>query len=151
RDRVRIEGGELRLRHRLGAGFSAELAGEWSRGEDRISGRALPGVTPPTAIVELAWRHPAADFETRLIATGVRGQRELVDAEGEALFSAPGHVTIDWLGRWFPRHDLEIGFGLFNLADRRYWQNGRVIGYAPDDPTLPLLAEPGRWAMLSLT
>src|SRR5699024_3448833 len=31
RDRVRIEGGELRLRHRLGAGFSAELAGEWSR------------------------------------------------------------------------------------------------------------------------
>ncbi|MEE4304716.1 MAG: TonB-dependent receptor [Wenzhouxiangella sp.] len=151
RDRVRIEGGELRLRQRLGGGFSAELAGEWSRGEDRNTGRNLPGTSPPGVIVEIAWQSPDASIETRLVATAARGQRELVDEEGEPLFSAPGYATVDWLTRWFPRQDLEVGLGLFNLTDRQYWRTGRVIGRTPDDPTLPLLAEPGRWAMLSLT
>ncbi|WP_376690075.1 TonB-dependent receptor domain-containing protein [Wenzhouxiangella sp. EGI_FJ10409] len=151
RDRVRIEGGELRLRQDLGGGFSTELAGEWSRGEDRNSGRALPGISPPGLIAELSWRSPDASLDTRLIATARRGQRRLVDEEGEVLFSPPGYATVDWLTRWFPRNDLEVSLGLFNLADRQYWQTGRVIGRAPDDPTLPLLAEAGRWAMISLT
>jgi hemoglobin/transferrin/lactoferrin receptor protein len=102
-------------------------------------------------IVEIAWQSPDASIETRLVATAARGQRELVDEEGEPLFSAPGYATVDWLTRWFPRQDLEVGLGLFNLTDRQYWRTGRVIGRTPDDPTLPLLAEPGRWAMLSLT
>jgi hemoglobin/transferrin/lactoferrin receptor protein len=151
RDRVRIEGGELRWRQRLGAGFSAELAGEWSRGEDRNSGRNLPGVSPPSLIAELAWQTADASLETRLIGRVVRGQRELLDEQGEALFSPPGYATVDWLTRWFPRRDLEVGLGLFNLTDRQYWRTGRVLGRTPSDPTLPLLAEPGRWAMLSLT
>lgn len=151
RDRVRIEGGELRVRQDLGQGFTAELAGEWSRGTDRASGRDLPGMTPPTAIAEFGWASPDGRLETRLITTAVRSQRDLVDEQGEPLFSAPGHLTVDWLTRWFPRQNLEIGLGLFNLTDRQYWHSGQIIGRGPDDPTLPLLAEPGRWAMLSLT
>ncbi|RFF26295.1 MULTISPECIES: TonB-dependent receptor [unclassified Wenzhouxiangella] len=151
RDRVRIEGGELRLRRDLGAGFSTELAGEWSHGEDRDSGRNLPGVSPPSVIAELAWQSPDASLETRLIATATRGQRELVDEEDEPLFSPPGYTTVDWLTRWFPRRDLEIGLGLFNLTDRQYWRTGQVLGRTPGDPIVPLLAEPGRWGMLSLT
>jgi len=151
RDRVRIEGGELRWRRHLDAGFSAELAGEWSRGEDRGSGRNLPGVSPPALLAELAWMSPSASLESRIITTAVRGQRELVDEQGEPLFSPPGYLTVDWLTRWFPREDLEVSFGLFNLTDRSYWRTGPVIGRAADDPTLALLAEPGRWAMLSLT
>ncbi|WP_376697152.1 TonB-dependent receptor [Wenzhouxiangella sp. EGI_FJ10305] len=151
RDRVRIEGGELRWRQRLGAGFSAELAGEWSRGEDRDTGRNLPGISPPSLIAELGWQSPDGSLDTRLVATATRGQRELVDEEDEPLFSPPGYTTVDWLTRWFPRRDLEIGLGLFNLSDRQYWRTGQVLGRTPDDPTLPLLAEPGRWGMLSLT
>ncbi|NEZ05039.1 TonB-dependent receptor [Wenzhouxiangella sp. XN201] len=151
RDRVRIEGGELRLQQHLGGGFTAELSGEWSRGQDRDTGRNLPGISPPAAIGELSWLSASATLETRLVATAVRGQRELLDEQDEALFSAPGYLTVDWLTRWFPRPDLEIGLGLFNLTDRQYWRSGNVIGRTPDDPTLPLLAEPGRWVMASLT
>ncbi|NBB92230.1 MAG: TonB-dependent receptor [Gammaproteobacteria bacterium] len=151
RDRVRIEGGELRWRQALGAGFNAELAAEWSQGEDRDTGRNLPGVTPPGVIAELGWVSPDARVETRLVATARRGQKNLVDEAGEPLFSPPGYLTVDWLTRWFPREDLEIGLGLFNLTDRQYWRTGQVIGRPADDPTLPLLAEPGRWAMVSLT
>jgi hemoglobin/transferrin/lactoferrin receptor protein len=151
RDRVRIEGGELRLRQRLAGGFSAELAGEWSRGTDRETGRNLPGVSPPSLIAELAWQSADGNLDSRLITRAVKGQRELVDEEGEPLFSPPGYVAVDWLTRWYPRRDLEIGLGLFNLTDRRYWRTGRVSGRTPDDPVLPLLAEPGRWAMASVT
>lgn len=151
RDRVRIEGGELRLQRHLGAGLSAELAAEWSRGRDRNTGRNLPGISPPGLIAELAWLSPDTRIETRLLVTAARGQRALVDDENEPLFSAPGYMTVDWLTRWFPRQDLEVGLGLFNLNDRRHWRTGRVIGLAPDDPSLPLLAEPGRWAMATLT
>lgn len=151
RDRVRIEGGELRWRRQLGSGFSAELAGEWSRGTDRDTGRNLPGISPPGLIAELSWRSPDASLETRLIATARRGQRDLVDEDDEPLFSPPGYATVDWLTRWFPRDNLEVGLGLFNLTDRQLWRTGRVPGRTSEDPTLPLLAEPGRWAMLSLT
>ncbi|MFW5927283.1 MAG: TonB-dependent receptor domain-containing protein [Wenzhouxiangella sp.] len=151
RDRVRIEGGELRLRQRLGAGFATELAAEWTRGEDQADGRSLAEISPPRAIAELAWTSPSARWETRLIASAVKAQRSLVDEQGEALFSPPGHLTLDLLGRWFPRQDLEIGLGLFNLTDRQYWRAANVIGRAGDDPTLPLLAEPGRSVMASLT
>lgn len=151
RDRVRIEGGELRLRQRLGAGFSTELAAEWTRGEDQTDGRSLPEISPPRAIAELSWTAPSNNWETRLIASAVRAQRELEDAQGEALFSPPGHVTLDLLARWFPRHDLEVGLGLFNLTDRHYWRASNVIGRTASDPTLPLLAEPGRSIMASLT
>jgi hemoglobin/transferrin/lactoferrin receptor protein len=102
-------------------------------------------------IGELSWLSASATLETRLVTSAVRSQRELVDEQGEALFSAPGYVTVDWLTRWFPRPDLELGLGLFNLTDRQYWRTGHVIGRTPDDPTLPLLAEPGRWVMASLT
>lgn len=151
RDRVRIEGGELRFQQRLGGGLSTELAAEWTRGRNPADGRSLPEVPPPRAIAELSWHSPSSAWETRLVATAVRSQRRLADEAGDTLFSPPGHVSVDVLARWFPRHDLEVGVGLFNLADRRYWRASNVIGRAPDDPVLPLLAEPGRSVAVSLT
>jgi hemoglobin/transferrin/lactoferrin receptor protein len=151
RDAVRIEGVEMRLRQALPANLGAELAAEWSRGEDRTSGRSLPEVSPPRLIAELSWLAPSARWETRAVLTAVRGQRQLEDERGETLFSAPGYATADLMARWFPRHDLTIGFGLFNITDRHYWRHANVIGRTPDDPLLPLLAESGRSVMASMS
>jgi hemoglobin/transferrin/lactoferrin receptor protein len=150
RDRVRIEGGELRLRQALGSGLSAELAAEWTRGEDRSDGRSLSGISPPKAVVELNWISPDSRWETRLIAVAAKSQRHLEDLSGDPLFSPPGYMTVDWLTRCFPRQGLEVGFGLFNLANRRYWQSSKVTGRTPNDRLLPLLAEAGRSARLML-
>lgn len=150
RDSVRIEGAEMRLRQALPANLSGEIAAEWTRGEDRESGRSLPEISPPRLIAELAWLAPAGNWETRGVVTAVRAQRALEDEQGEELFSPPGYATIDLMARWFVRHDLTLGLGLFNLADRRYWRNAGIIGRSPEDPLLPLLAEPGRSIMASL-
>jgi hemoglobin/transferrin/lactoferrin receptor protein len=150
RDSVRIEGAEMRLRQTLPANLTGELAAEWSRGEDRVSGRSLPEVSPPRIIAELSWLAPSARWETRAVVSASRGQRALEDEQGSPLFSPPGHATIDLMARWFPTSDLTVGLGLFNLADRQYWRQASVIGRTPDDPLLPLLAQPGRSVMASL-
>ncbi|QOC24259.1 TonB-dependent receptor [Wenzhouxiangella sp. AB-CW3] len=151
RDSVRIEGVEARYQQQLGRNLTAELAAEWTRGRDRVDERPLPEVSPPRLISELAWLSPSTDWETRLIVSAVKSQRELRDEQGDALFSTPGHATVDLLTRYFPRQDLSVGVGLFNLTDRQYWRNAAVPGRAPDDPLLPLLAEPGRSLMVTLT
>ena len=150
RDSVRIEGAEMRLRQALPANLTGEIAGEWSRGEDRVSGRSLPEVSPPRLIAELSWLAPSARWETRAVVSAVRGQRQLEDEQGEPLFSPPGHATVDLMARWFPTPDLTVGLGLFNLTDRQYWRHANVIGRSPGDPLLPILAEPGRSLMASL-
>ncbi|GAB4175592.1 MAG: TonB-dependent hemoglobin/transferrin/lactoferrin family receptor [Wenzhouxiangellaceae bacterium] len=142
RERVRIEGAELRARQSLGAGFELELMAEWSRGEDRITGRSLPTISPPKAVVALSYA-PTADWELRLITTAIRDQRRLTDEDGNPLFSAPGDTLIDLTGRWHITPDLDLSLGLFNLTDQHYFAHANVINRPTNDPTLPLLAEPG--------
>ncbi|MDX1626826.1 MAG: TonB-dependent receptor [Wenzhouxiangellaceae bacterium] len=142
RDKVRIEGAELRVLQALGRDFTLELAAEWLRGEDRTTGRSLPAIAPPQAIAALAWT-PRADLEFRLMTTATRDQRRLATEDGDALFSAPGSTVLDLTARWDIAADLRLSAGLFNLTDERYWQHANVIGRPVDDPTLPLLAEPG--------
>ncbi|NKI35367.1 TonB-dependent receptor [Wenzhouxiangella sp. XN79A] len=145
RERVRIEGAELRVRGQLPGPFAYDVAAEWLRGEDRESGRSLPEISPPQAIVALEYA-PDPRWQLRLAATLTRDQRRLVDEDGETLFSAPGSTAIDLLGRWTPGPDLSVSLGLFNLTDERYWNHANVIGRPGNDPTLPLLAEPGTHA-----
>lgn len=149
-DRVLIEGAELRIRQGLGGGFGAELAAEWIRGTDRRSGDSLPGISPPRLIGELSYQPASANWETRVVVSAVRAQRQLTDTRGDALYSPPGHATIDWLARWFPTPNLSVAAGLFNLTDRQYWRAASVMGRPADDPIVPLLAEPGRSAMITL-
>lgn len=142
RDRVEIEGAELRARQRLGAGFELEISAEWTRGEDRNTDRSLAGISPPQVITALSYA-PTPDWELRLVATATRDQRILTADDGQALFSAPGSTVYDLTGRWNLTPDLELNLGVFNLTDTHYWQHANVINRPVDDPTLPLLAEPG--------
>jgi len=142
RDRVEIQGAELRARHNLGQGLDLELAAEWTRGEDRSSNRALAGISPPQAIAALSYA-PTPDWEIRFIATATRSQRRLEDEQGDPLFAAPGSTVFDLTGRWKITADLELHLGVFNLTDKRWFSHANVINRPPGDPTLPLLAEPG--------
>ena len=142
RDRVEIEGGELRARQHLGYGFELELAAEWTRGEDRNTNRSLAGISPPQAIAAISYA-PTPDWEIRFITTATRSQRRLEDEQGDPLFSAPGSTVFDLTGRWNITPALKLNLGIFNLTDKRYWQHANVINRPPDDATLPLLAQPG--------
>lgn len=143
REQVRIEGFEFRSSVQLSDALSINLSGEWLRGEDRSSGRSLPELSPPQAIVSVQYA-PSPDWRLTLATTLTKEQRRLVDEEGDPLVSAPSSTVVDLLMQWRPSSDLSISAGLFNLSDERSWNHANVIGRPEDDPTLPLLAEPGR-------
>lgn len=142
RDRVEIEGVELRARQNLPHGFDLELAAEWTRGEDRNTNRSLAGISPPQAIAALSYT-PTANWEIRFITTATRSQRRLEDEQGDPLFSAPGSTVFDLTGRWSITPALKLNLGIFNLTGKRYYNHANVINRPVGDPTLPLLAEPG--------
>ena len=151
RDRIHMEGVELRWEQRLGAGFSTTVSAWWSRARDKTRDSELAGVAPPGAHLTLAYLSPSAAWETRLITTVVKGQRESLDGEGNPLFAAPGYATVDWLLNLFPREGLELSLGVFNITDRQYWRASHTENRPLSDPTLPLLAEPGRYFGLGVT
>lgn len=142
RERVEIEGFELRGRQQLGYGFGLEVAAEWTRGEDRRTGRSLAGISPPQAIAALSWA-PTPDWEIRFITTATRSQRRLEDEAGDPLFSTPGSTVFDLTGRWRIAQGVDLSLGIFNLTDKHWFNHANVINRPPGDPVLPLLAEPG--------
>ena len=142
RDRVEIEGAELRARQNLGNGFDLELAAEWTRGEDRNTDRSLAGISPPQAIAAISYA-PSPAWEFRFITTATRSQRRLEDEQGDPLFSASGSTVFDLTGRFRITPDIELSAGIFNLTDKRWFNHANVINRPPDDPVLPLLAQPG--------
>jgi len=142
RDRVEIKGAEFHARQTLGLGFDLELAAEWTRGEDRKTDRSLAGISPPQAIAAISYA-PNPDWEIRFVTTATRSQRQLVDEQGDPLFSAPGSTVFDLTGRWQITPRINLSAGIFNLTDKRWFNHANVINRPPGDPVLPLLAEPG--------
>jgi len=149
RERVRIEGVEFRSTLPLPSAFSLELGGEWSRGEDRATGRSLPELSPPQAMIAIDY-NPSPDWNVSIAATLTRDQRRLLDDNDQPLFSAPGSTVFDLLAQWTPSPNLSLHAGVFNLTNEKAWNHANVIGRPATDPTLPLLAEPGRSLRASL-
>ncbi|MFC0445683.1 TonB-dependent receptor [Pseudidiomarina halophila] len=144
RDKVVIEGLELSWHQQWQRSWSSEVWVDYSRGEDRNTGRDIPSVSPPSMLAEVHYQAPSGAWESRLILRAQQGQKQLFNADDEALFAAPGYATVDWLLQWYPRDQLQLGFGLFNLTDRRYWNNAQVSNYPQDDPIVPILSAAGR-------
>lgn len=144
REKVVIEGLELSWHQQWQRSWSSEVWIDYSRGEDRNTGRDIPTVSPPSMLAEVNYQAPSGVWDSRLILRAQQGQKQLFNADDEALFAAPGYATLDWLLQWYPRDQLQLGFGLFNLTDRRYWNNAQVSNYPQDDPVVPILSAAGR-------
>lgn len=150
RDQVIIEGVELRWQQQWHPNWASEFWLDYSDGEDRATGQSLPSLSPPSLLADVTYQASSGDWETRLILRAQKGQKQLYDADNAPLFAAPGYATLDWLVQWFPSHQLQLGAGVFNLTDRRYWSTAQVGNYPQDDPILPLMAAPGRHVRATL-
>lgn len=154
RHRARIEGAELRGLADLDAawgwpGWRARAALSYARGEDRDSGRPLDSVDPAKAVLGLGWDAPSGDFGLELVATAVRRKTEVDESAGPR-FESPGYAAFDLLGHWRFSEQATLRLGLFNLADKTYWDWADVRGTAADSPVLDRYTRPGRSAGLSL-
>jgi hemoglobin/transferrin/lactoferrin receptor protein len=131
-------------------GISGHLTGTWTYGEDTARHAPINSIDPPRAILGLRYETPAGAFAAGLDLTMVAGKHE-VDESAGPLFRPDGYSLLDLRLQWRPTARIAASLGLFNLADRTYYEWSAVRGLAPDDPLLALYREPGRNFAITVT
>lgn len=143
--RAVIRGVEATAQLELGAfddalqGWSLSAAAAWQHGEDAVDDRPLASIDPPRATLGL--RHDADTWGIELLGRIAARKRRLPEPSE---FAAPGHAVLDLLAHWQIGDRTRLNLGLFNLADRRYWDAASVGGLAATSPVLDRYTRPGR-------
>lgn len=155
RDRARIRGIEAEAGIDFGAwrasldGWRLRASAAWSRGDDTARDVPLNGIDPASLVLGLGYDARDGHWGMELVGTGVRRKTRLDERAGP-LFAPPGHASFDLLAWYAPRERVRIHLGLFNLADRRYWDWGSLRGIAANTHNLGFYTRPGRSASLSI-
>lgn len=147
-DRARVYGAELSLSAPLTSTLTIDAAGNWTRGENRVSGEPLNTVDPPELTTRLTWR-PASRWRAGLAVRAVASM-DRVDETRADLFEPDGYVAFDLTAGYSPSDAVRIDAGIFNLTDETYWRWASVRGRPETDPLVELLAAPGRYGAVSL-
>ena len=131
------------------SGFGLEASAHVSRGINHDNGEAINSVGPGQAVLGANWTSRNGSRTLRLIATLTRKWSELDETNAD-LFNPPGHAVLDLFYSQRLTDRITINAGLFNMADRRYWNWSDVGGFADGDPTLASIAQPGRSVALGV-
>ena len=150
-----IHGVELKAGVDLGAlspgwqGWSLRGAAAWSRGEDRTADEPLESVDPLTASLGIAYDNGAwgAELAGRFVD---RRDRLPTPPAGTTYFKAPGHAVIDLYAHWDFAPGATLNAGVFNLADRKYWDAGALPLVGDGSLTVDRYTAPGRNVALSV-
>lgn len=153
--RATIEGVEAKGALDAGAlhealrGWTLQGAAAWQRGEDERDGRPLGSVDPARASLGVAYE--AGRWGVGLHGRFARRQRRMPElGPGTAQFVPPGHGVLDLLAHWTFAPGATLDVGVFNLADRKYWDWSDASGLDATSPVLDRYTRPGRSLALSL-
>lgn len=128
--------------------FTLQAGVHWARGDNDVNDQPLNTVNPWNLVLALTWT-PRADFSADLRLRHVARQNRTDFSDSE--FFVPSATTIvDLTAQWRPRDWMQWQLGLFNLTDKRYWRFPDVRRFAPGDPNLDVLSQPGLHASLAL-
>lgn len=152
--RASIYGAEATLRQSLGVlgealqPWSLQAGLHWARGENDVTGQPLNTVNPWTLVLALNWT-PRADISADLRLRHIARQ-DRTDFTDSTFFVPPSATILDLTAQWQPREWMQWQLGLFNLTDQRYWRFPDVRRFAPGDPNIDVLSQPGTHASLAL-
>ncbi|HEY5851528.1 MAG TPA: TonB-dependent hemoglobin/transferrin/lactoferrin family receptor [Lysobacter sp.] len=148
-----IYGAEARAGIDLGAlsevmaGWSLRGSAAWSKGEDRDTGIPLESIDPLRATLGVAYDRDTWGVE---LAGRFAGRDDELPVAGR--FETPGYGVFDLLGHWAFAPGAEFNAGVFNLADRKYWETGTIASLqAAASPVLDRYTSSGRNVGVSLS
>lgn len=181
RDQARIYGLEVsaRLDHGTWAPAVRGLYSTWALGYSQGKSKSyyagdkwvdLDTVQPAKAIVGVGYDAPNKAWGMNLTGTFVKSKQaeatnrlsysnnpgtELTDSKAE-LFRVPGFARFDVSGYWRIHKNVRLNFGIYNLADKRYWSYSNTRSLQPgtsplDRRQLDLSTQPGRTYAVSLS
>ena len=134
RDRVEIDGWELRGSLDLGYRLIGHAAIARARGEDLGNGQPLNSIEPLSAVVGVGYAAPDERWGVDLVWTITRGKDEDdIDANDPRIASA-GYGVVDLLGYARFGERVHVSAGVFNLTDKSYLRWSDTGGVGADAP-----------------
>lgn len=126
----------------------------YARGRNDDTGQPLNSIDPLTAVLGLGYEQPR--YGALASWTVVRHKNRIDEGafhapDGGSVFKTPGYGVLDLTGFYKVTNDITLNAGLYNLADKKYWQWNSIRAYdsvgeasvtAPAN--LDRLSEPGR-------
>jgi len=146
---VTIEGVELRASWHLGEtwqaleGFAFNTALSTARGTDNEAGQPLNSIDPRRIVAGLRYDADGGRWNAELIATAAARPNRVDDSFG-VQFRPPGYAVLDLLGQYRFNDALRLDLGIYNLADRKYWEWADVRGRLATDSAIDRFTRPGR-------
>lgn len=134
-----IRGVELRGGAELGAGWSLRGSAAWSEGEDETADRPLATVDPLRASLGVGYEAQAWGIE--LAGRFAARKRDLAQADQ---FAPPGYGVLDLLVHRELAPGVKLNAGVFNVADRKYWDWADVAGVTAGSNVVDRYTRPGR-------
>lgn len=151
--KAEIHGVEMKAGMDLGvwreslAGWSLRGAAAWAKGRDRTSNEPLPSVDPLTATLGLVYERSAWGAE--LVG---RFARRRTDVPAATEYAAPGYGVLDLMMHWNLVPGAQLNLGVFNLADRKYWETASLpSGVSGSSTVLDRYTAPGRTVSASVS
>lgn len=156
--RARIHGVELKGGWALGsvwpalANMELRFAAAHSKGRDTTADRPLASVDPLNAMLGLRWSGSRSAIELALRGADRKREPGTVAGTGgdEPAFAAPGYGVLDLLYELEFAQHARLNVGVFNLADRRYWDWAAVPQVAASSAVLDRYTAPGRYLSAQL-
>lgn len=153
--KVEISGLEARAQATLGAGFNANFAAAYAKGDIVTKGVKTPldTVDPVKLVAGLAWREAGGRFGGQLIATHSAAKKASRTGGtcGATCFAPDSFTILDVTAYWNVTPLATLRAGVFNLTDEKYiwWSDAR--GLQQSSTVLDAYTQPGRNVGLSLT
>jgi hemoglobin/transferrin/lactoferrin receptor protein len=145
---VEVDGFEARATWRANAAWTLALAYAQTDGRETGDDVPLNSVQPPTFTAGVDWS-PLETVRASVYARHAREKsRSDVDSSGlpggVLQFVPAAHTAVDLTARWRVRPKLEIGAGVYNLFDEKYWNWADVPGQPVGSPVIDAYTQPGR-------
>lgn len=155
KDRVTIRGAEVKgelFLDSLGLAQGWRALGNvaYARGKDKKTGQGINSVDPLKGVFSLAYSQPNGRFGGDLSWTLVAAKNRIDKSQTANQFATAGYGTLDLNSWWQVDEHFSINAGLYNLADKRYWNWADVQGLSSNEPGLTRASQPGRHAAVNL-
>ncbi len=153
--KAQISGIEAKGKAGLGAGFEANAAFSYARGDTTTAGVKSPlnSVEPVKLVGGVGYRDAAGRFGGQVVATHSAGKSaaRVMQNCTTPCATPPGFTVLDVTAFWNVTGWAVVRAGVFNLTDRKYWWWSDVRGIAASSTTLDAYTQPGRNVRVSLT
>src|SRR5699024_8469973 len=110
----------------------------------------INSVDPLKGVFSLAYSQPNGRFGGDLSWTLVAAKNRIDKSQTANQFATAGYGTLDFNSWWQVDEHFSINAGLYNLADKRYWNWADVQGLSSNEPGLTRASQPGRHAAVNL-